>query len=538
MPSPAAAAACGLQLLLAMALTQKPLAAAATDGPSASPGSGPNAVDCAFRELAVRVASRNLGDGNHAKLLVVARGLNASACPGGAGWASRHARAPARAPAPAPAPAPTEGAAQGGADVYVSPTGSDANPGTITAPLQTLRAAQLKVRGLLRAQGGAAAGPVSVLLRAGTYHEGLVLGPEDSGSSPQKHVTWGGYAGETAVISGGDVVSCDWSQAAATPAPGPASDPAVGAAVGAAPVYTCTLPAGTREFTSLFLDGQRLQRARWPNGDPSIPCNGPDTCAQAGYTQVSPPPPQPPPPHTHTHTHTHTHKHTHTVTLCAHAREHECGCGRGRGRGRGRGGDIMGAVGGCVCEKAGPPPAARQAERCGGVGGWPQPTPPSEHPPTRPPLCFALFPPSGWASGWHLGGVHAGRAAGGRRGRGGAQRRDGRRAVPGHRGSVPHLRLPRCALLCHARGWCYPSMHPPCPCKPARHQFTHTHTQAKRERERARAFKEREGERGRERASARRGEGERNRKADLYIERDTERQTEGCVCCAVRVLCG
>lgn len=74
-----------LLALLVLPLLSHCQAAAAADA-------APNDVDCAFRELAVRVASRNL-HANAAKLALVADGLNASACPGGHRWAADHAAA-------------------------------------------------------------------------------------------------------------------------------------------------------------------------------------------------------------------------------------------------------------------------------------------------------------------------------------------------------------------------------------------------------------------------------------------------------------
>jgi hypothetical protein len=74
------------RLLLAVALLS--CCCWAEEGPPLPKGR-PNDVDCAFRELAVRVASRNLG-GSPRKLAVVAAGINASDCPAGSSWATRY----------------------------------------------------------------------------------------------------------------------------------------------------------------------------------------------------------------------------------------------------------------------------------------------------------------------------------------------------------------------------------------------------------------------------------------------------------------
>ena len=134
-------------------------------GGAAAAAQPPNDVDCAFRELAVRVASRNLG-GDAVKMRMVAAGLNSSACPGGRSWGRDHARESG--------PSQLAGA---GRSLFVSPTGADTNVGSQAAPLKTLGAAKTHVSALLKAGPGA----VTVNLRAGTYYEMLLLGPADSG---------------------------------------------------------------------------------------------------------------------------------------------------------------------------------------------------------------------------------------------------------------------------------------------------------------------------------------------------------------------
>lgn len=76
------------------------------------------------------------------------------------------------------------------ATLFVSPSGSDTAAGTITAPLKTLQAAQTKARTLT--------GPVTILLRGGTYYLGttLALTAADSGLTIQS------YQGEIAEVSG------------------------------------------------------------------------------------------------------------------------------------------------------------------------------------------------------------------------------------------------------------------------------------------------------------------------------------------------
>lgn len=229
-------------------------------------GSGavaPNDVDCAFRELAMRVASRNLA-GSKRKLELVSAGINATDCPGGDRWTTAYSSSPDAARRRGGS---TASAAR---SVFVSPTsGSDSGAGTEASPLRTLAAAQVRVRALLKQSSGA----VTVNLRAGTYYSSLVLGPADSGT-PAAPVTWQAFEGEQAIISGGQRLRCEWHSVS------------LGHSVSA---YSCVLPTGThRPFQSLFVDGRRLQRARYPNGDPTYPCNGASGCQRAGYTSAGP----------------------------------------------------------------------------------------------------------------------------------------------------------------------------------------------------------------------------------------------------------
>jgi len=140
------------------------------------------------------------------------------------------------------APAPT---------YYVSPTGKDAwsgklaapNAGKTDGPKATLPAAVEAARA-----GGE--GPRVVSLRAGKYCLGqtLALGPQDN------NLNFSAYAKERAEIIGGRFI--------------------MGLKPGPDGVWSVALPdvkAGTWSFRSLFVDGQRMIRARTPNLDPSDP---------------------------------------------------------------------------------------------------------------------------------------------------------------------------------------------------------------------------------------------------------------------------
>ena len=81
--------------------------------------------------------------------------------------------------------------------IYVSPDGNDKNNGTIESPLKTFAGAKHRVRTV------AGTKPVRVIFRAGQYNitQTQVFGKEDSGR-PGAYVTYEGYPGENAVISG------------------------------------------------------------------------------------------------------------------------------------------------------------------------------------------------------------------------------------------------------------------------------------------------------------------------------------------------
>ncbi|HMP84259.1 MAG TPA: right-handed parallel beta-helix repeat-containing protein, partial [Verrucomicrobiota bacterium] len=77
---------------------------------------------------------------------------------------------------------------------YISPSGNDANSGTLEKPFATLQRAQQAVR---QKHG-------DVFLRGGTYYlpAPLVFTAEDSGTK-DKPVVFQNYNGETPIISGG-----------------------------------------------------------------------------------------------------------------------------------------------------------------------------------------------------------------------------------------------------------------------------------------------------------------------------------------------
>jgi hypothetical protein len=121
--------------------------------------------------------------------------------------------------------------------IYVSPAGSDANPGT--SPGQPVKTPQ-KARDLVRGLVAGMAGDIAVSLAGGTYPlaQPLTLDGRDSGTGGH-NVVWTAAAGARPVLSGGVTVG-GWKKAG--------------------DVWSAPAPAGlaTRQ---LYVDGVRAQRA-------------------------------------------------------------------------------------------------------------------------------------------------------------------------------------------------------------------------------------------------------------------------------------
>jgi hypothetical protein len=133
-----------------------------------------------------------------------------------------------------------------GAEIYVSPSGSDRNPGTREQPLQSLAAAQRAAR--VAAKEARAA--MQVWFLQGTYPlaETIVFGPEDSGTAEQP-VVYAAAPGEEVVISGGTEVRLEWK---------PYRDHIMQAKT-----------ADDFDTDQLFVDGKLQQMARYPNFNPA-----------------------------------------------------------------------------------------------------------------------------------------------------------------------------------------------------------------------------------------------------------------------------
>jgi hypothetical protein len=140
-----------------------------------------------------------------------------------------------------------------GAELYVSPTGHDTNPGTVSAPLQSLAAARHAVRAYVGKEA------VTVHVADGIYYlpDTLVFSPQDSGTARCPVIYQAQNEGQ-AILSGGSRLSLQWR-----------------------PYRDGIFQAKTPEDLSidqLFVNGKSQRMARYPNYDDTQP-----TLAYQGY---------------------------------------------------------------------------------------------------------------------------------------------------------------------------------------------------------------------------------------------------------------
>jgi len=124
-------------------------------------------------------------------------------------------------------------------------------PDARDGPLAMLPAA-LNAARLARQQAGPDIDVLTILLRGGTYHlaDTVKLSPEDSGTDEKHPFTIAAYPGEKPVLSGGRRIT-GWKRVEGRPG-----------------LWQTEIPAareGKWYFRSLFVNGERRQRARTPN---------------------------------------------------------------------------------------------------------------------------------------------------------------------------------------------------------------------------------------------------------------------------------
>lgn len=126
-------------------------------------------------------------------------------------------------------------------DFYLSPTGNDANPGTIQKPFATLH----RVQKAIAAEKGK---PVTVFLRGGTYYLSETFSiTSDLSRTKDAPVVIQAYQNEQPVLSGGILLKLKWS-------------PFQGK------IIKAQVPKGL-QTDQIFINGVRQHMARYPNYD-------------------------------------------------------------------------------------------------------------------------------------------------------------------------------------------------------------------------------------------------------------------------------
>ncbi len=149
------------------------------------------------------------------------------------------------------------------AEIHVSPSGCDDQPGTPAAPVQTLEKARVLARSL---RAGRPTEAVSIFLHPGRHmiRKTVAFGPEDSGTAeaPLKILAWHDPAAPAAqpLLVGGAAVT-GWKKSTLN---------------GRSDVFEADLEplAITHPFRQVYLNGKRLTWARYPNEDPARPYSG------------------------------------------------------------------------------------------------------------------------------------------------------------------------------------------------------------------------------------------------------------------------
>ena len=165
-----------------------------------------------------------------------------------------------------------------GADLYVALDGDDSQPGTLEQPFSTLERARQAVVDL-KNDAGLPVGGVTVWLRGGTFvrTEGFDLGPADSGEE-DKPIRYIGFPKEQVRLVGGQILNPgSFSEVTAA---SPMWDRLHASAKGnvwqvdiaAQGIVDYKLTGGGLTDdriggTEVFMNGQRLQIARWPDPD-------------------------------------------------------------------------------------------------------------------------------------------------------------------------------------------------------------------------------------------------------------------------------
>ncbi|MHC4122595.1 MAG: right-handed parallel beta-helix repeat-containing protein [Planctomycetota bacterium] len=139
-------------------------------------------------------------------------------------------------------------------DFYVSPKGSDDNPGTEKKPFVTIQKAKDAVRNLKKIKTDCG---ITVLIRGGTYNldESLTFTPEDSGTKDCP-IIYQAYPNEIPVLNGGQKI-VGWKHLKQEKFIDPKAK---------GKIWTATVPEGW-EISLISIDGKIMQRSITPNTD-------------------------------------------------------------------------------------------------------------------------------------------------------------------------------------------------------------------------------------------------------------------------------
>ncbi|MBE7059232.1 MAG: hypothetical protein E7389_00245 [Ruminococcaceae bacterium] len=163
---------------------------------------------------------------------------------------------------------------------YVSNDGDDSNDGGEASPFKTPERARNEIRKAI-ASGAYSDGGITVYLRGGEYKlsESFILSAEDSGKADAP-ITYTSYPGETAMITGTETLAYDdFRQIEKTMADKIIDKSAAGKVLeidltkygitdlGALSRRGFLISADVAVQPELYIDGNRMQLARWPNSE-------------------------------------------------------------------------------------------------------------------------------------------------------------------------------------------------------------------------------------------------------------------------------
>lgn len=129
---------------------------------------------------------------------------------------------------------------------YVATTGNNSNPGTITQPFLTIQHCASAVT-----SGG------TCVVRAGSYHETVI---------PNSGITITSYYGEAVTVHG--------------------DDPVTGWIANQGSIYRASATLGADDTNQVFVNGQMMTEARWPNGNDLFHVNWATAQTGTSTTQI------------------------------------------------------------------------------------------------------------------------------------------------------------------------------------------------------------------------------------------------------------